>query len=242
MKPEVMTIKACNLVQGYGKRKVLHSLSFELNGPGVIGLLGPNGAGKSTLIKTLITQLKPRGGDLAVFGIDVHDKRAVRDLRRSIGYLPQNHRADMRFTVQEFVEYALWMREFDDAKLSQAAEEAIDQVGLVHECQTKLSALSGGMYQRAGIAAAIAGRPPLLVLDEPTAGLDPKQRSQFRDMLRSLTDSLCILSTHLVEDVHVLADDLMVINKGNVTYCGPSTFPESSSIEELEAHYENLLG
>ncbi|QOR48398.1 ATP-binding cassette domain-containing protein [Trueperella pecoris] len=237
-----MSINASNLCQGYGRADVLHHLSFSLEGPGIVGLLGPNGAGKSTLIKTLIAQYPPRSGNLHVRGTDVHDKKAVRALRQQLGYLPQNHQADRSFTAHEFVSYALWMREYDNALIASAASTALDKVGLTQDAHTKLSKFSGGMYQRAGIAAAIAGEPSIIVLDEPTAGLDPQQRAQFRQVLRSLTDSLCILSTHLVEDVHVLADTLLVLNDGIVTYCGPTQFPESASIEDLEAHYAALLG
>ncbi|MCI7689484.1 MAG: ATP-binding cassette domain-containing protein [Trueperella pyogenes] len=237
-----MSINASNLSQGYGRAEVLHNLSFSLEGPGIVGLLGPNGAGKFTLIKTLITQYAPRSGDLHVLGTDVHDKKAVRTLRQQLGYLPQNHQADKSFTAYEFISYALWMREYDSALIAAATTDALAKVGLEQDAHTKLSKFSGGMYQRAGIAAAIAGEPSIIVLDEPTSGLDPQQRTQFRQVLRSLTNSLCILSTHLVEDVHVLADTLLVLNDGIVTYCGPTQFPESASIEDLEAHYAALLG
>lgn len=237
-----MAITANDLSQGYGRREVLQGLTFSLHGPGIVGLLGPNGAGKSTLIKTLTTQFTPRGGTLCVFNTDVKDRAAVRTLRREIGYLPQNHQADMSFTAHEYVSYALWMREFDDERISQTASGALEAVGLEQESHTKLSKFSGGMFQRVGIAAAIAGAPKLIVLDEPTSGLDPQQRTQFRHLLRSLTGSLRVLSTHLVEDVHVLADRLLVLNDGKITYHGASRFPESASIEDLEKYYASLLG
>lgn len=236
-------IKVSGLTQGYGNREVLKDFSLDVPDRSIVALAGPNGAGKTTLMRTIATLLKPKAGSIVVLGHDIAAKQGRNELRRNLGYLPQDFTADNKLTVKEYVEYSLWMRGFSKIKIEAASEVAIDRVGLSQTKHVKLRELSGGMRQRAGIAAATAGDPDLLILDEPTSGLDPEQRSQFREVLRSLDSRLVLISTHLIEDAASLADYLVVISDGNLAYAGSADILREGdrSIEALERIYVNLM-
>ncbi|MEV6926807.1 ATP-binding cassette domain-containing protein [Dactylosporangium sp. NPDC051485] len=189
-------------------------------GVGVLGLLGPNGAGKTTLLRTLATVLPPRRGTLTVLGERVRSERTARRARRNIGYLPQDFGYFPGFTVYDFVRYAAWLREVRRVDAHRRTLDAIEAVGLADRRDALMKALSGGMLRRAGIASAIVGEPRLLLLDEPTVGLDPAQRLEFRALIRSLAGRAVVLSTHLVEDVAAVCDDVAVMNAGAVVFRG----------------------
>ncbi|WP_405808413.1 ATP-binding cassette domain-containing protein [Streptomyces sp. NBC_01520] len=190
--------------------------------PGVTGLLGPNGAGKTTLLRTLSTISPPRAGDLELFGQKISAERSARLARRRIGYLPQDFGYYPSFSVSDFVHYCAWLREVPSRKASAATRQAIAAVGLSERARDRMKALSGGMLRRAGIAAAIVGSPPLVLLDEPTVGLDPAQRLDFRRLIRSLAQdgTAVLLSTHLVEDVGAACDTVIVLREGELVYRG----------------------
>jgi ABC-2 type transport system ATP-binding protein len=202
-------------VQGYGRRIVLDGLTIELQ-PGVTALLGPNAAGKSTLMKTLVTERKPRSGCVVIGGEPIRSNRARREARRHIGYLPQDFGYDPRFTVSEHVEYLAWLRGVPSALRAGAVRDAVRLVRLDDQRGRRLGALSGGSRQRAGIAGAIVGSPELLVLDEPTVGLDPGQRANFRKLVGQLPAVYTLISTHLTDDVSAVADRLVLLNDGAV--------------------------
>ncbi|WP_164546629.1 ATP-binding cassette domain-containing protein [Actinobaculum sp. 352] len=233
------------LCQGYGKREVLHDLGFDVPGNGTTGLLGPNGAGKTTLLRTLVTLLKPRAGELRSGGVAIDSRAAIREFRRKLGYLPQGFSYDEAFSALDFVSYALWMREYPSARIADEARNALARVDLADRASSRMRELSGGMRQRVGIAAAIAGEPSLIVLDEPTAGLDPGQRFELRAVLSDVAArSTIILSTHLIEDLAAIADHLIVLNEGRISYEGTAEMlraKESLSVEGLEAVYRRLL-
>ncbi|GGT46432.1 ABC transporter ATP-binding protein [Streptomyces purpureus] len=188
---------------------------------GVHGLLGPNGAGKTSLIRVLATVAAPAAGRIELLGRDVGAHRERAAVRRALGYLPQEFGHYPGFTVREFVSYVAWLKEMPAARVPTAVERAVERVGLADRIDTKMKTLSGGMVRRAGIAQAIVNEPELLLLDEPTAGLDPEQRVEFRALLRDLgATSTVIVSTHLVEDVAAACQEVTLIESGRIAYRG----------------------
>jgi ABC-2 type transport system ATP-binding protein len=203
-----------------GRRMAIDGLDLAI-GNGVHGLLGPNGAGKTTLVRALATVLRPAGGELALLGQPINGRIDLRTLRRQIGYLPQEFGFYRRFTVREFVEYLAWLKELPAGEVPGAVQRAIDRVGLADRAEHRMKTLSGGMVRRAGIAQAIVNDPRILLLDEPTAGLDPDQRMQFRALLRDLARDTCVLvATHLVEDVAAACTDVLLIDEGRLVFQG----------------------
>ncbi len=203
-----------------GRHLAVDGLDLRL-GLGVHGLLGPNGAGKTTLMRALATVVKPAGGSLTLLGQMVDGRADLRQVRRELGYLPQQFGFYPRFTVREFVEYMAWLKEMPRAAVPEAVQRAIDRVGLTSRADSRLKTLSGGMLRRAGIAQAIVNDPQVLLLDEPTVGLDPEQRLDFRTLLRDLgVDSCVVVSTHLVEDVMAACTDVVMISAGRLVYQG----------------------
>ncbi|MEV7216843.1 ATP-binding cassette domain-containing protein [Kitasatospora cineracea] len=221
------TVQVTGLVQGYRGRRVIDGLDLAV-GEGVLGLLGPNGAGKSTLLRTLATVAPPLHGHLEVGGRPVRSERTARLARRQIGFLPQDFGYFPGYTVEEFVRYCAWLREVPDAEAASAARKTIEAVGLADRAGARMKSLSGGMLRRAGIAAALVGGPRLVLLDEPTVGLDPAQRLDFRALVRSLDGVAVVLSTHLVEDVAAVCDQVAVMNGGRIVFRG--TAPELAAL------------
>jgi len=203
-----------------GRHMAVDGLDLAL-GTGVHGLLGPNGAGKTTLMRALATVLKPAGGRLELLGERVDGHADLRRVRRGLGYLPQQFGFYPRFTVREFVEYMAWLKEMPKKAVPGATQRAIERVGLAAKADARMKTLSGGMLRRAGIAQAIVNDPAVLLLDEPTVGLDPEQRLDFRELLRDVgTDSCVLVSTHLVEDVVAACTDVVLVNEGRLVFQG----------------------
>jgi ABC-type multidrug transport system ATPase subunit len=214
-------VEAFGLGRRYGSRWVFDSLTFSIAG-GVVGLLGPNGAGKTTLLETVVTLRRPDAGSIRILGRNSIDASDRREIRRRIGYLPQSFGYPPQFTAQEFVEYVGWTKGLGGSDLERRARRVLAEVGLAERAGETLRRLSGGMLRRVGIASALVNDPELLVLDEPTAGLDPEQRIAFRSLLRRLGESATVLlSTHLVEDVATTCTDLIVLGAGTIAYQGP---------------------
>ncbi|WP_420812907.1 ABC transporter ATP-binding protein [Micromonospora zingiberis] len=216
-----------------GRQLAVNGLDLALN-TGVHGLLGPNGAGKTTLMRSLATVLAPAGGRLTLLGRPVDGRADLRPVRRALGYLPQHFGFYPRFSVREFVGYMAWLKEMPKSAIPAAVQRAVDRVGLTARADARLRTLSGGMLRRAGIAQAIVNDPQILLLDEPTVGLDPEQRLDFRELLRDLgTDSCVLVSTHLVEDVAAACTDVVLLNEGRLVWQGT---PETLAAQGDQSH------
>jgi len=190
-------------------------------GHGVFGLLGPNGAGKTTLLRAMATVIAPTSGTLRLLDRDPGQYGERREIRRRLGYLPQNLGYYPSFTVTEFVEYFALLKDMPAAQVPGAVAVALERVDLNNKAKAKLRTLSGGMLRRVGIAQAIVNSPELLLLDEPTAGLDPEQRVHFRGLLRDLgQQATVVVSTHLVEDVGAACTEVALMDQGRIVFHG----------------------
>ncbi len=192
----------------------LRDFSLELK-PGVLGLLGPNGAGKSTLMRILATVTKPTTGTISWNGLDsARDPNAI---RRILGYLPQDFGVYPNLTPQEFLEYIAAAKQVFGQPARARIDALLQLVNLSEARKRPLGGFSGGMKQRVGIAAALLNDPQLLIVDEPTAGLDPEERVRFRNLLSDLSgDRIVILSTHIVSDVEAVATEIALIKEGKL--------------------------
>jgi ABC-type multidrug transport system ATPase subunit len=207
-------------IRGLGKTypggvRALDQVNLEI-GPGMFGLLGPNGAGKSTLMKILATLLVPDEGQVTFDGVDL--LREPQRIREWVGYLPQDFGFYPSFTALQMLDYFAALRGLPAGKARRArVDEVLERVNLASVRKRKLGGFSGGMRQRLGIAQALLGRPRLLIVDEPTAGLDPEERLRFHHLLADVSqDIVVILSTHIVSDVAVLCSRMAVIDRGRI--------------------------
>jgi ABC-2 type transport system ATP-binding protein len=215
-----VNVALTDIRRSFGKSKAVDGVSLEL-GNGVFGLLGPNGAGKTSLLRMLATVLPPTSGQMALLGRDPGSTTARREIRRRLGYLPQSLGYYSSFTVVEFIEYFALLKEMPSPAVPKAVAAAVERVDLGVKAKAKLRTLSGGMLRRVGIAQAIVNRPDLLLLDEPTAGLDPEQRMQFRALLRSLGENATVIvATHLVEDVGAACSEVALMSAGKIVFRG----------------------
>jgi ABC-2 type transport system ATP-binding protein len=201
-----------------GGTRALNGISLDLD-KGTLGLLGPNGAGKSTMMKVLATLLEPTSGRVVADGVDVLADRAF--VRERLGYLPQEFGAWRKLKAWELVDLSARLHGLRGEALRKAVDEALERTGLAAVRDRKARKLSGGMVRRLGIAAAIASRPELLIVDEPTTGLDPEERIRFRQLLQEIGGgATVILSTHIVADLAGTCENLVVLDKGNLLYRG----------------------
>jgi ABC-type multidrug transport system ATPase subunit len=215
-----MNVEITGLTRRFGSVTAVAGVDLR-TGPGVFGLLGPNGAGKTSLLRMMATAVPPSSGRLRLLGRDPGRYGPCREIRRRLGYLPQNPGFYPGFTVTEFVEYFALLKEVPPARIRAAVATAIDRVELGDRRKARLRTLSGGMLRRAGIAQAIVNEPELLLLDEPTAGLDPQQRVTFRALLRDLGQrATVVVSTHLVEDVAAACADVALMDRGRIVFQG----------------------
>ncbi|HEV3291090.1 MAG TPA: ATP-binding cassette domain-containing protein [Streptosporangiaceae bacterium] len=215
-----MNVEISGLTRRFGRTMAVAGVDLQA-GPGVFGLLGPNGAGKTSLLRMMATAVPPTSGRLRLLGRDPGSYGPRREIRRRLGYLPQNLGYYPGFTVAEFVEYFALLKEMPVARVPAAVAAAVDRVELGGKAKARLRTLSGGMLRRAGIAQAIVNEPELLLLDEPTAGLDPEQRVAFRGLLRELgMRATVVVSTHLVEDVGAACAQVALMDQGKIVFHG----------------------
>lgn len=205
-----------NLSVSYRRKRALDNVSWDI-GPGHVGLVGPNGAGKTTLIHSLVGLLRLTHGQIT-----------FADAKSSVGFVPQKPELPRQLRVREAIEYSAWLRGIRRGKTRAHAEAVIDSFNLTELSTSRIRELSGGQRQRVAIAAAVAHQPTVLILDEPTAGLDPSQRIAVRRCIKELDSVACVLiATHLVEDIEHLCSDVGVLNRGRLEFAG--------TVEELLA-------
>ncbi|HUJ08104.1 MAG TPA: ATP-binding cassette domain-containing protein [Streptosporangiaceae bacterium] len=215
-----MNLEIAGLTRRFGRTMAVAGVDLHA-GPGVLGLLGPNGAGKTSLLRMMATAIPPTSGRLRLLDRDPGSYGPRREIRRRLGYLPQSLGYYPGFTVAEFVEYFALLKEMPPARIPAAVTIAVDRTALGGKANAKLRTLSGGMLRRVGIAQAIVNEPELLLLDEPTAGLDPEQRVAFRALLRALGQrATVVVSTHLVEDVGAACAQVVLMDQGKIVYDG----------------------
>ena len=204
------------LTKQFQNKIAVDRVSLRLHN-GVFGLLGANGAGKTTLMRMLCGILQPTSGTITVDGMDVREE----GYRAILGYLPQDFGYYPEFTAMDFLLYMAALKGLSKQPAKRRANELLELVGLQDMGRKKIKTFSGGMKQRLGIAQALLNNPKMLILDEPTAGLDPKERVRFRNLIGQLgKDSIVLLSTHIVSDIEHITDEVLMMKNGNLIYHG----------------------
>jgi len=208
-----MSIQVKNLSKLYGQQKAVNNISFTVDKGEIVGFLGPNGAGKSTTMKIITGYLQPDAGDVMVCGTDVLQQPL--DTKRKIGYLPESNPLYYDMYVREYLDFSADVHQVKDKK--KAIEKVIEQVGLSRESSKKIGQLSKGYKQRVGLAAALLHDPEVLILDEPTTGLDPNQIIEIRDVIKNLGQNKTVLfSSHILQEVEAICNRVIIIDKGNI--------------------------
>ena len=234
------TLEIDGVVKTYGRDvQAVRGISLTL-GPGITGLLGPNGAGKSTLMRIIATVTKPTSGTVRWDGADVVNDPLA--LRRVLGYLPQDAGVYPHLNAREFLSYVAALKRLDTRAARAQIDDLLDALDLGPVATRPLATLSGGNRQRVAIAQALLGDPQLLVIDEPTAGLDPEQRVRFRDLLANLArERVVLFSTHVVSDVELTAGRIVIVGAGRVL--ADATRSEMLAVHaSLEAAYLATVG
>lgn len=206
-----MSIEVDQVVKDYGSQKALNSVSFKIESGEIVGFLGPNGAGKSTMMKIITTYIDQGSGTVYVNGFNTENNEI--QVKESVGYLPEHNPLYLDFYVREYLKFHADIHKVGNERI----EEVIDQVGLIDIKGKKIAQLSKGYRQRVGLAAALLHDPEVLILDEPTTGLDPNQLKEIRDLIKEIGKTKTILlSTHIMQEVEAMCDRVIIINKGNI--------------------------
>ena len=229
-----MQLTVNDLTKRYVGKTAVDHISFTLT-PGVTGLLGANGAGKTTLMRLLCGILRPTSGTIKFDGSDVGSE----EYRNLLGYLPQDFGYYPEFSGRDFLLYMAALKGLGKAEAKSKTDELLRQVNLTDAADKKVRTYSGGMKQRLGIAQALLNDPKLIILDEPTAGLDPKERVHFRNLIAELgKSSIVLLSTHIVSDVERIADHILMMRGGQIIWDGA----QDTISEDLEQFYLREFG
>jgi len=208
-----MSISVTNITKLYGTQKALNNVSFEVGSNEIIGFLGPNGAGKSTMMKILTCYIPPTDGSAKVCGYDIAAQSL--EVRKQIGYLPEHNPLYLDMYVKEFLEFVGNIHKIKN--ITARVKEMIDVTGLQVEQSKKIGALSKGYRQRVGLAQAMIHDPKVLIMDEPTTGLDPNQLEEIRNLIKALgKQKTVMLSTHIMQEVEAICDKVIIINKGEI--------------------------
>lgn len=226
-----MELKMSNLTKEFRDMTAVKNVSYTMT-TGVYGLLGVNGAGKTTLMRMLCTLLKPTGGSITWDGEDIFEMDGK--YRKILGYLPQDFGYYPDFTVYDYLLYIASIKGVRPAAARQRIKLLLDQVGMRKAAKKKMKKLSGGMKRRIGIAQAMLGDPKILILDEPTAGLDPNERIRFRNLISELAgERLVLLSTHIVSDIEYIANEILLMQGGEIKASGTAEELLSAMPEEV---------
>ena len=226
-----MELKLTHVTKQYGTKTAVDHINMTLR-EGIYGLLGANGAGKTSLMRLVCLIQKRSGGEITLDGREIQEMGE--EYRSLLGYLPQNFGYYPEFTAQKFLLYMSALKGLNKHAAKRRIEELLDVTGLTDDRNRKIKTFSGGMKRRLGIAQALLSRPRILILDEPTAGLDPKERVRFRDMIAALgKESIVILSTHIVSDIEHIADRILLMKDGQIIFNGT----QEEIGEDLEEFY-----
>ena len=235
-----MSIEIKNLTKFYGTQKALDNVSFSVGSGTVVGFLGPNGAGKSTLMKIVTGLLSPTSGTVLVEGLDVAEN--IDQVKKLIGYLPENNPLYLDMYVKEYLQYTASLYNLSD--MDKVVDEVVERTGLVPECKKKIGALSKGYKQRVGLAQAIIHNPRVLILDEPTTGLDPNQIVEIRNLILELgREKTILLSTHIMQEVQAICHQMAILDHGVLVANGSpeqlgSTTDNNHRQVEVEFNFE----
>lgn len=228
-----MSIKVENLSKFYGNQVALKTISFEIKKGEIVGFLGPNGAGKSTMMKILTTFIPASEGTALVNDFDV--KHQIKEVQRSIGYLPEHNPLYLELYVKEYLQFNADLFKISKSRI----QEVINQTGLTPEAHKKIGQLSKGYRQRVGLAVALLHNPDVLILDEPTTGLDPNQLVEVRQLIKSLAkDKTIFLSTHIMQEVEAMCDRVIIINKGEIVADKPLKFLRDNDAQIVVVEFD----
>ncbi len=233
-------IKAENLVKKYGELVALDGASFELKKGEVVGILGPNGAGKTTLLRILVAFLESDSGKVEIDGLDIRQPLLQQKIKGKIGYLPENAPLYEDMTVAEYLIFVGKMQGIEGDDIYEKLAEVIEKCGLKEKKNAEISTLSKGYRQRVGIAQALIHNPDIIILDEPTTGLDPNQRIEIRDLIKEIGKSkTVILSSHVLSEVKATCSRVLIINKGKIVADGtPEELENKGGKNKATIHIE----
>ena len=224
-----MSIKVSNITKLYGEQRALDNVSFEVSTGEVVGFLGPNGAGKSTMMKIITCFIPQSSGKASVCGFDVEEQSI--EVRKQVGYLPEHNPLYLDMYVKEYLEFIAGLHKIGNVK--KRIDEMIDVTGLQIEQNKKIGALSKGYRQRVGLAQALIHDPQVLILDEPTTGLDPNQLAEIRNLIIEVgKEKTIMLSTHIMQEVEAMCDRVIIINRGQIV--------ADNETGELQQHSGNI--
>jgi ABC-2 type transport system ATP-binding protein len=230
-----MSIEVSKISKYYGQQKALNEVSFSIKSGEIVGFLGPNGAGKSTMMRILTTYLNAHEGTASVNGYDVMQEQ--REVQKSIGYLPESNPLYPDMYVKEYLSFSASVYKLTDSKIR--IDEVIEETGLTSHMGKKISALSKGYKQRVGLANALLHQPKVLILDEPTTGLDPNQLVEIRQLIRKIGEKTTILlSTHIMQEVEAMCDRVIIINKGSIVADDYLKNLKSDAVQVIEVEFD----
>jgi ABC-2 type transport system ATP-binding protein len=230
-----MSVVVSDLTKEYGSQKAVNHISFEVQPGQVVGFLGPNGAGKSTTMKIATGYLPPTSGTVEVNGFDV--VKSSMDVRRNVGYLAEHNPLYLDMYVREYLEFIGSLHGLKRERLTSRVNEMVELVGLTLEQKKKIDSLSKGYRQRVGLAQALIHNPPVLILDEPTTGLDPNQIVEIRQVIKNIgKEKTVIFSTHIMQEVEALCDRVIIINLGQLV-----ADSEVKTLRHLRQHQQTVI-